>query len=181
MSQQAQQQQSKNPQPEWKPTHRTIFLVQTDAAFEPRARRYVTTKYGPGIRDQQTGELKHPWRVVTDMNGGRLTHENTIVVLWFDGDRPIREKDGTWRERDMGQKEKGQRVRKPEPPEVLESKPIACKDFWRDNGENDEGVDLAQLCNAITKQIHPCRAQLTDRAPAAKSKDGQFMISVRAV
>ncbi len=182
--QQKNQQQPPQQQPQkpakFEPDRRTIFLVQTDVEFEPRARDYVLTEYGDGIRDPQTDELKHAWRIQTELNPIPLTRESTIVVLTIGGDR-IRGADGKWRIRDKkGFKENGIVVREPEPPMVLESQPFKCSDFWTETVSGDAEVDRLALIRAINAKIAPNRAQLDERTPAAKSKDPQFSISVRA-
>lgn len=181
---QQQHNQPKQAQPaqpaKFEPDRKTIFLVQTDAVFEGRARTHVIDRYGEGHRDPNTDELKHRWRIETTIDASRLTPETTIVVLHVGGKRVFDEATGKWRARDKGSKVRGERVRDPEPPAVLESKPVRCRDHYRQVPDGDDYVDHLSVIRAINKQIAPNRAQLDVRTPAAKSRDPQLSISVRA-
>lgn len=184
MNQQAnhQQNQNKQQQPaEWKPNAHTIFLLQTDDEFTPRARKHIARKWQQGHRDPETGAVK-AWHIVTELNPQWLKLNNQIVVLYTDPDKGIfDESKGEWRDRKPGEKNsQGKTIVQPEPSMVLVTKPIDMQPFWRAEGYG-EGVDRAALCTEITKRVHPCRAQLTDRRPSGKSNDPQYSISVRAV
>ena len=188
------QQQNKQQPTEWKPDRGTVFLLMTDDEFTPRARRHVIKKYGQGIRDPQTGEVK-PWHIETNLNPAWLKQSNSVVVLYSDPSKGIWDESlgakGEFRERDKGEKQRGERIRDPEPTSVLETKPIdiggSVKDgngkmcpLWREEGYSD-GVDALLLCTAISRAVHPRRAQLTKQTPAEGSSDPAQVISVRAV
>ena len=175
-----QQQKQQQPAPEWKPAPGTIFLVQTDQEFAPRARKYVARKW-PALVDPATGESK-PWIVETELNPLWLKQTNAIVVLYSNPAKGIfDEATGKWRERNPARKtEAGRTIAKAEPTQVLYTKPIDMQPFWRAEGYG-EGVDRKALCAEISKRVHPCRAQLDERTPAPGSRDPQYSISVRAV
>jgi hypothetical protein len=178
-NQQAQQQQQRQQQqqPEaWKPDSFTKFLVLSDDKFEPRARAYLKLKYGAAAR-----------AVVTEIDKNKLSDRHTIVVLYYDPDpnRLVKdEESGKMRPRFPGKRKNGRWEEMPEPPEVLESKPINCAPFYLEGADNDGEVRLKQsyeelptgairwqdgLLAAIAKACHPAK-------PVYREDAGTFSI-----
>lgn len=167
MSNQPQQQQSKQQQPQvdrhWR------FVVQSgDVDFATRARNHVRKVYGNHVK------------VTTTLGTRGLSETSTVVVLFKDPAREIRDKDGTTRPRRMTAGYGKDRV-VGEKCEVLESKPVRCDRFYREGrGDNDGAVSLQSwtdqkgrhegLLAALTKacasdpdRAAPVRCQYDDR------------------
>ena len=148
MSNHSHQQQNQQQKPQI--TKHWRFLLQSgDQDFATRARQHVLRKYGQSAR------------VTTDLGALSLHEDSTIVVLYKDPRRDIRDKDGT-RPRKITtgfgkQREEGEKC------EVLESPPVKCEGFYRDADDNQGAVNLmgeSGLIAALTKacQSDPRRA-----------------------
>ena len=153
---QQQQQQQQKPQI----TKHWRFILQSgDQEFATRARRHVQSRYGQGVK------------VTTDLGTLSLHEDSTIVVLYKDPKRDIKDKDGTRpRRRTTGygkDRVDGERC------EVLESPPVKCDRFYRDSDDNQGSVTLTgengliaalhDACKSDPKRAAPVRVQYDDR------------------
>lgn len=132
--QQQQAQQRKEPEPPRRELNElTVFLCLEGEHEANIARAYMQATY-PGSKA----------RLVQELRLDRLTERHTVIALWRDRDctPPV------LAIRDEVSGGRGLELRDPHTlvKEVLEGKPIACKDYWGDASEvDDDGFGMSSM------------------------------------